>query len=138
MGNDKLVLTDGTEIMLEASPGTGTLNVLVKNRAAVCTLWEKFTKKNLESVEIRNAEGELLGNYHDMVLDHITGKDNTDGSVLVTFSLRDKTREEILEERIAALEKGQKVLEEGQQTQDEAISDLGQTVSDVVMEGGIQ
>ncbi len=130
MSKDKLVLTDGTTIPLESSQGIGALNANVKDKAAACALWENFTKENMERITIQNAEGETTGTYSCMVLDHITGKENPDGTVQVVFSLRNKTAEELLTERVAALEAGQ-------QTQDEAISDLGQAVSDVV-EGGTQ
>lgn len=130
MSKDKLVLADGTEITLESSQGIGALNVKVQDKAAACALWEKFTKENLKQVTVKNSQEEIIGNYSGLILDHITGTDNADGTVQVTFSLRDKTTEEILLERIAALEAGQA-------TQDDAISDLGQAVSDVV-EGGTQ
>lgn len=133
MGKDKLVLADGTTIALESSQGMGSLNVQVQNKATACDLWEKFTGENLEQVTVKNAAGETTGTYSGMVLDHITGRENPDGAVQVTFSLRNKTAEELAEElaeRVAALEAGQ-------QTQDDAISDLGQAVSDVV-EGGQQ
>lgn len=130
MNKDKLVLADGTEITLESSQGIGTLNVNVQDKDMACALWESFSKENLEQVTIKNAAGETTGNYSGMILDHITGADNPDGTMQITFSLRNKTSEEILTERVAALEAGQ-------ETQDEAISDLGQAVSDVV-EGGQQ
>lgn len=130
MNNDRLVLADGTTITLESSQGIGALNVKVRDRVAACALWEKFSKENLEQVTVKNSQDETTGNYSGMVLDHITGTDNSDGTVQVTFCLRGKTMEEIMLERIAALEAGQ-------QTQDDAISDLGQAVSDVV-EGGTQ
>ena len=137
MNNDKLVLADSTEITLESSQGMGALNVRVADKAAACAIWEGFTKQNLEQVSIKNSQGEITGNYSGMILDHITGVEDPDGTVRITFSLRVKTSEEILMERVAALEAGQQMLEAGQETQDEAISDLGQAVSDVV-EGGQQ
>lgn len=124
MGNDRLVLADGTEITLESSQGMGALNVLVKSKAEACALWEKFTERNVADVALKNEEGTVQGDYHGMVLDHITGTDATSGGVRITFSLRSKSREEILEERIAALEAGQMI-------QDDAIGDLGQAVSDI-------
>ncbi len=130
MNNDKLVLKDGTEITLESSQGMGALHVQVENVNTACALWEKFTKENLRHVTVRNAEGVTVGNYQDMVLDHVEGRDNSDGTVQVTFSLRSKTTEEILTERIAELESGQR-------TQDEAIGDLGQAVSDIAEGGGL-
>lgn len=130
MGKDKLVLADGTKITLESSQGMEALDVRVADRAAACALWEKFTGKNLGTIRIEDSRGGVMGEYSGMVLDHVTGRDDADGSVLATFSLRGKTTEEILLERIVALEAGQ-------QTQDDAISDLGQAVSDVA-EGGQQ
>ena len=130
MSKDRLVLADGTEITLESSQGIGALNVNAQDKDAACALWEKFTRENLEHVTVRNTEGETTGSYFGMLLDHITGADNPDGTVQITFSLRNKTTEEILVERVA-------VLEAGQGTQDDAISDLGQIVSDMA-EGGQQ
>lgn len=130
MNNDKLVLKDGTEITLETSRGMNALCVNVTDKAAACTLWGKFSKENLTQISVKNSEGVIVGSYQDMVLDHIEGRDNEDGTVQMTFSLRGKTTEEILTERIIALESGQ-------QTQDEAIGDLGQAVSDIA-EGGMQ
>lgn len=130
MSKDKLVLADGTTITLESSQGIGALNANVQDKAAACAMWEGFTKENLENVIIKNAEGETTGTYSGMILDHISGRENPDGTVQITFSMRNKTAEELLTERVAALEAGQ-------QTQDDAISDLGQAVSDVV-EGGTQ
>lgn len=124
---DRLVLADGTQITLELSKGIGELHVNAESRTAAAALWEMFTPGNLKRVLICNAEGTVTGNYEDLVLDHITG---TDGSrqVEIIFSLRPKTREELLEERIAELEAARR-------THGEAISDLGQAVSDM-MEGG--
>lgn len=128
MSKDKLVLANGTEIMLESSGGIGALHVNAESKSVACGLWEKCSKENLKSVQIKDAAGETTGRYEDMVLDHITGSDNADGTVCLIISLRKKTTEEVLLERIAALESRQ-------QTQDAAIGDLGQAVSDIA-EGG--
>ncbi len=125
---DKLVLADGTQITLESSRGIGELHVNAESRTAAAALWEMFTPRNLKRVSIRNAEDTVTGNYEDMVLDHITGTDGSGGETEVIFNLRPKTREELLEERIAELEAARR-------THGEAISDLGQAVSDM-MEGG--
>ena len=93
-------------------------------------MWEKFTSDNLKDVTVKNADDLTIGKYLDMVLDHVTGADNADGTVQIIFSLRNKSVEELLMERVTALEAGQ-------QTQDEAIGDLGQVVSDIA-EGGVQ
>ncbi len=130
MNNDKLVLKDGTEITLESSLGMGALNVNVNDHTAACALWKKFSRENLKEVVVKTADGATVGSYKDMVLDHVEGRDNDDSTVQMTFSLRSKTVEEVLTERVAALEAGQ-------QTQDSAIDDLGQAVSDIA-EGGTQ
>lgn len=128
MKKDKLVLADNTTIELETSQGIGALTVNAESKAAACALWEKFTPDNLKDVTIKNADNMTIGKYTDMVLDHVTGADNADGTVQVTFSLRKKSVEELLTERVESLEAGQ-------QTQDEAIGDLGQAVSDMATEG---
>lgn len=128
MKKDKLVLADNTTIELETSQGIGALIVNAESKAAACALWEKFTPDNLKDVTIKNADNMTIGKYTDMVLDHVTGADNADGTVQVTFSLRKKSVEELLTERVESLEAGQ-------QTQDEAIGDLGQAVSDMATEG---
>lgn len=124
MNNDKLVLKDGTEITLVSSLGMGGLYVNAKDHTAACALWKKFSKANLQEVTVKNADGVAVGSYKDMVLDHVEGRDNDDGTVQMMFSLRSKTVEEVLTERVAALEAGQL-------TQDSAIDDLGQAVSDI-------
>lgn len=126
---DKLVLKDGTEVTLESSQGIGALNCLVEDVDTACKLWKKFTPENLRQVTVKNSDDVTVGRYQDMVLDHITAADREGGTVMITFSLRNKSAVEILEERI-------KTVESGQQTQDEAIGDLGQAVSDMA-EGGV-
>lgn len=130
MNNDKIVLKDGTEIILESSQGIGALHTIRESKKAACELWEKYTPDNLKQVTVKNADGLTVGNYPDMVLDHMEGRDKDDGTVQVTFSLREKSAIELMEERISAVETGQQV-------QDEAIGDLGQAVSDMT-EGGVQ
>lgn len=130
MNNDKIVLKDGTEITLESSQGIGALHVVKNSRQQACALWEQFTNENLKQVTIKNSDGLTVGIYQDMVLDHMEGRDKDDGTVQVTFSLREKSAIELMEERISAVETGQQV-------QDEAIGDLGQAVSDMT-EGGVQ
>ena len=130
MNNDKVVLKDGTEITLEQSSGISALYVNVEDHTAACALWGKFSKANLQTVTVKTAEDITVGSYSNLVLDRVEGRDLEDGTVQMMFSLRSKTTEEILTERIAALEAGQK-------TQDSAIDDLGQAVSDIA-EGGTQ
>jgi len=129
MNNDKIVLADNTEITLEWSQGIGALHVNAATIAGACEMWEKFTPAALKEVAVKNADGLTVGKYQDMVLDHVTGTENKDGTIQMVFCLRGKTAEETLMERLAACEAVQ-------QTQDAAIGDLGQAVSDMVEGGG--
>lgn len=128
MNNDKAVLKNGTEIILESSQGIGALHTCVESKDAALLLWKALTEDNLKQVTVKNSSDLVVGNYSDMVLDHIEARDNSDATVRFTISLRSKTMEELFADRIGALESGQ-------QTQDSAIDDLGQAVSDIA-EGG--
>jgi hypothetical protein len=131
MDKDKLVLADGTEITLEDSQGIGTLVIGEASRSAAGAVWAQLTPDNLAEISIKNAAETVTGTYTDMLLDHVTGTDKADGTALLTVNLREKTNEEILQEKVAALEAELAELKAGQGTQDEAISDLGQAVSDI-------
>lgn len=104
MNNDRIVLLDGTNITLEQSLGMQALYVHAESKAAACTLWEKLTQENLKQVTVMNQDDVTIGRYTDLVLDHVEGRDNTDGTVQFTLSLRGKTAEELMTERIIALE----------------------------------
>lgn len=130
MNNDKLVLLDGTEIILESSLGMGALNVVVESIDAASALWEDFSKENLKQVTVKNGDGLTVGNYQDMVKDHMQVKENKDSTLLVTISLHAKTEMERLEERVTAVEAGQVA-------QDAGIDELAEVVSNI-MEGGEQ
>ena len=134
MDKEKLVLADGTEIGLEDSQGIGTLVIGAESRSAAGA---QLTPDNLAEISIKNAAGAVTGTYTGMLLDHITGTDKEDGTALLTVSLRAKTNEELLQDRITAMEAELAALKTGQGTQDEAISDLGQAVSDIAG-GGAQ
>ena len=130
MNKDKLILKDNTEIELEAGASLGALQVASTNREAMLTTWELLTGDNLSSVQIKNGDGLTVGIYTGLVLVSETSVVAADGSVLTTYSLREKTPEE---RRLDALE-------EGQQVQDGAIEDLGAVASALAgqMEGGAQ
>ena len=98
-------------------------------------MWAQLTADNLTEISIKNAAGDVTGTYTDMLLDHVTGTDQEDGTALLTVSLREKTNEEILQDKVAALGAELAELKASQGTQDEAISDLGQAVSDIAQGG---
>lgn len=122
---DTLILKNGTIIELEAGANLGTLQVVATDRAAMVATWEVLTPDNLATVQIKNGDGTVVGNYTDLVLVSETSVIAADGAVLTTYSLREKTSEE---KRLDALEEGRAV-------QDGAINDLGEAVG-TIAEGG--
>jgi len=122
---DTMILKNGTIIELEAGASLGALQVAAANRAAMVTTWEALTPDNLTEVQIKNGDGLVAGNYIDLVLVSETSMVAADGTVITTYSLREKTAEE---KRLDALEEGKAV-------QDGAINDLGKVVG-TLAEGG--
>lgn len=122
---DTIILKNGTIIELEAGASLGALQVAAADRTAMVATWETLTPDNLATVQIKNGDGTVVGNYTDLVLVSETSVIATDGVVFTTYSLREKTDEE---KRLDALETGQAV-------QDGAIGDLGEAVG-TLAEGG--
>lgn len=122
---DTIILKNGTIIELEAGASLGALQVAAADRAAMVATWELLTSDNLTTAQIKNGDGTVVGNYTDLALVSETSVIATDGAVLTTYSLREKTAEE---KRLDALEAGQAV-------QDGAINDLGEAVG-TIAEGG--
>lgn len=132
MNQSKLVLADGTEINLEDGASIGNMCVISANRIEMLDTWVKLTPDNLRQVQI-TTDGEVSGQYSNLILDHETSMVQADGSILTSFALRQKTQVEMLLEEVAELRAGQSI-------QDGAIADLGAITSAVVekVEGGIQ
>ena len=122
---DTMILKNGTIIELEAGASLGALQVAAVGRAAMVATWEVLTPDNLAAVQIKNGDGLVVGNYTNLVLVSETSMVAADGTVLTTYSLREKTDEE---KRLDALEEGKAV-------QDGAIDDLGKVVG-TLAEGG--
>lgn len=114
---DTLILKDSTIIVLEDGTSLWALQVLSADKASMVSTWDKLTKDNLSSVQIKSGEGEIIGNDTDLLLVSETSVVQEDGTILTTYSLRKKTEMEKILERLAAVE-------EGQQVQDGAINDV--------------
>ena len=125
---DVMILKDTTSIELETGASLTGLQVAAADRAAMLTIWEKFTPDNLSAVQIKSGDGLVVGNYTDLVLVSETSVVAADGTVLTTYCLREKTD---VEKRLDALETSQDV-------QNGAINDLGAVTSTIAeqMEGG--
>ena len=125
---DTMILKDGTVIDLEAGASLSDIRVASTDRAAMVTTWAKLTEANLAEVTIKNDAGLVCGTYTDLVLMSETSTVASDGSVLTSYKLREKTD---TDKRLDALETGQEVLIG-------AVSDLGTATSAISeqIEGG--
>ena len=124
---DTMILKDNTVIELEAGASLGALQVAAPDRAAMAATWAKLTPENLATVQIKNGDGLVVGNYTDLVLESETSVVASDGTVLTIYRLRYKTGVERLEERMAAVESGHQV-------HAGAINDLGTVVGGIAGE----
>ena len=126
MSKDKLILKDGTTIELESGSSLDAIKVATENRGAMLEQWEMLTPENLKEVKIQNGDGLTIGIYQELALLSETSVVDSDGSVLTTYSLREKTD---IERRLEALEAGQEI-------QNGAISDLGSVTSAIAEQIG--
>lgn len=87
---DTMILKNGTIIELEAGASLGALQVAAADRMAMVATWETLTPDNLATVQIKNGDGTVVGNYTDLMLVTETSVIATDGVVFTTYSLREK------------------------------------------------
>lgn len=133
---DVIILHDGSEVELEAGASLGALQVLSPDKAAMVAVWDRLTPANLTTARVKNGDGLVVGNYTDLVpadpvitAVHV----NDDGSILITFAIREKTELERLSEQVAANTETLGI-------HDGAIGDMGAVISTVAaaQEGGAQ
>lgn len=129
MKKDIMIFKDGSEISLEAGASLGNIQVISESKYDMISCWEKFTNENLSEVQIKNEDYLTVGTYKNLVLVSETSTVRPDKTILTSYSLREKTAEEV---RLDALEDGQDVL-------NGAIADLGEITSSLAgeMEGGL-
>lgn len=123
MNKDKMVLASGYEIEIESGASLSDIRVISDTKEDMLSVWGMMAQENLSYVQIKNRDGMTVGTHYDLMLVSETSSEKN-GKVETSFNLRQKTD---TEKRIDALENGQ-------QTQDDAISDLGRTVSDIIVE----
>lgn len=121
-----MILNNGTSIELEAGASLDALQVASGSREEMLSQWKMMNAENLKKVTIQNGAGLTVGTYDSLVLVSETSVALADGSILTTYSLREKTEEE---KRLDALEAGQEV-------QNGAISDLGMVISTIAEQIG--
>jgi len=119
---DRLILKNGDAIEIESDSALSEIRVVSASKAAMISIWDKLSNENLKTVQIKNAEDAVIGEYSDLVLESETSVMQKDNSVLTRFHLREKTEVELLREEM-------EVLKTGQEIHDGAIADLGEVVS---------
>jgi len=126
---DKIILANNSEFEIEVGSSLSDIRVLSQTKKDMLAIWELLTSDNLKTIQIQNNEGSTYGVYENLILDHETSSIQKDGTILTSFSLREKTEIELLREEI-------NTLKEGQEVQDGAIIDLGTVVNELTEEGG--
>ncbi len=124
---DKLILRNGMEIELESGASLSVMKVLSVTKEEMMRVWDSLTEENLKSVSVMNGDGVTVATYSDLLLVYETSEIRTDGKVLTSFNLREKTD----------VEKRLDFLEESAEVHDSAIYDLGEAVSGLAEEGGL-
>lgn len=119
--SERIVLKNGTEIIIEAGARLSQLGVVSASKEEMIATWDLLTVENLKEMQIKNSEGEIIGEYADLVLQNETSVVQSDGSILTHFNLRQKTEVEMLREEVEALKAGQEI-------QDGAIVELAEIV----------
>ena len=127
---DKLILKDQTTLEIEAGATLSTITVLSSTKEEMIEKWDKLTKENLSSVEVKNSENVTIATYTDLILVSETSIVLEDGTISTEFHLRKKTDVEKLQEEV-------ELLKEGQEVQNGAISDLGTVVSEIATGGEV-
>ena len=106
----KIVLKDKIELEILAGASIGNATIVVNNFNALGTAAQALTKAgNLDSVQFKQEE-QVIGAYTDLKLAGplFTSVDQTEGKVLATISLREKT---VTEKQIELLSKRADVTE---------------------------
>lgn len=108
---DKLVLKDQTTLEIEAGAELSAITVLSSTKEEMIEKWDKLTKENLSSVEIKNSDDVLIARYENLILVNETSVILEDGTISTSFNLREKTDVEKLQEEVNVLGEKSNVLE---------------------------
>ena len=127
MNSIKLVLADNTEIALYGASGIGAVQIHSVDKASMIAIWDKLTPDNLKAVQIVDADNLNIGSYANLVLSDpaITSVAQlSDGSVITTYAMRQKTAIELLQEELGTIK-------ENTEINTGAILDLGGVVGEI-------
>lgn len=122
---DKLILKNNFIIELESGASLSEMKTLFADKDAMMEAWRELTIENLSEVTIRNGDGIVISRMAGLILVSETSIVQSDGKILTSFHLREKTYVEKCIERI------DEILE----IYDGAITDLGEAVDNIAEEG---
>ena len=100
---DKLILKDQTTIEIEAGATLSAITVLSSTKEEMIEKWDKLTKENLSSVEVKNSEDVSIATYTELILVSETSVILEDGTISTSFNLREKTDIEKLQDEVDGL-----------------------------------
>jgi len=92
---DILILSDESTIELESFSSLEDLRVLSPDKQSMVVTWNKFTKENLEAVEIASPDGTVIGKYNNITLISETSYMQPDGSILTSYKLTGEQTKEV-------------------------------------------
>ena len=98
---DILVLTDKTQIEIESGSTLDSISVIFSDKESMIQSWDKMTQDNLKYVKITDGNDVKIAEYNDLVLSYVTSIEQEDGTILTTFTFREKTEVELLKEQAA-------------------------------------
>lgn len=100
---DKLILKDQTTLEIESGATLYAITVLSSTKEEMIEKWDKLTKENLSSVEIKNSDDVLIARYENLIFVNETSVILEDGTISTSFNLRVKTDVEKLQEEVIGL-----------------------------------
>lgn len=108
---DKLILKDKTTLEIEAGATLSAITVLSSTKEEMIEKWDKLTKENLSSAEIKNSDDVLIARYENLILVNETSVILEDDTISTSFNLREQTDVEKLQEEVASLGEKSDMLE---------------------------
>lgn len=123
-----LILVLSNDMEIEVLDGSTIFDIMV-NPSQYNYMWTQLAQEKLKLVKLVTQSGVLLDQKENLVVNSENSFWNKE-SIECHFYLREKTREELLEEEVASL-KEQLAVHDG------AIGDIAQAVSGLAEEGGL-
>ena len=138
---EKIVLNDGTEYPIENGASENQVQVVVQSVDEFPGVFKKFKESNLESYQIKNAEGLTCTTRKNKYLSDAVVEER-ESDVLVTFHLADvdmvQKQIDALKSSVETLEANSAAFEAGQMSQNGAIVALDKTICEIEERGGMQ